>query len=150
MRLEPRSYESETHGYLIEHWTSDLHVDADLRHERTVLKVRKKKTGSELEVMLPVEDSGIVGDLVTGVYLERKGFERMEVSPGDLQGGDVIEGLGPIVEIEEITGMTTMLIKVMVQMRPPHDDSSGDFASVLFSQENATWLSKVGITRPID
>ena len=146
--LESREYESDSHKYEVTHW-GPAQVR---RHERVHLRVIRKKDQTSSMVSIPVDDAAVVGDLVAGMYLESAGYERKDVLPDELRENDVIEGLGPILEIEEIPGMTFDMLKVMVQTipKPDGDGVTRGTASVLFSQENGAWPSLVGITRPVE
>lgn len=150
MNLEPRAYESETHEYAIDHLVPG--EKGPVKFERVLLNITNKKTDRSLQVMFPVIDCGVVGDLVAGVYLEREGYERKEVTPEELREGDTIEGLGPIVEIENILTLDLDMIKVMVDMpRKPGMGPNKNYASVLFTRviSEGVWPSNLGITRRI-
>lgn len=150
-QLEPRTFESDTHSYEITHSIPGRYDrDEVTGHERVLIRITAKKTGNAWVGAMPLNDAPIVGDLIASVGLERSGFERKEVRPDELQEDDVIEGVGPILEIEEIPGMTFDMLKVMVQMIPKPGGVTRGIASLLFSQENGEWPSLVGITRPIN
>lgn len=95
-------------------WTIEVAAERNIA-PKVIVEVCREVDGEKSQTMMaPLEELNIVGLSLLDAYLEHEGFTRMDVSPRDLRGGDILVGLGAILgdplRVSELTGDSILVM----------------------------------------